>query len=300
MPNLIDLRTPATYEKNPLLFLNQAIFLAKASEMAYEEDAEYAKNVLEVTEISSFPQADELNARTKGIFFSQDDVSVLSFQGSYSAYDWGSNSRFDVQPFLFKDWGNVHTGFYSALLDCLTSVVPKFIESSGSNTIWLTGHSRGGAVALLAAAYIQAKYHLSVNVMTYGQPMVGTFKFCETYNQYLRESTIRFIAQRDVVPSLPAVFYRHCGKPKKIKRDAVLEGFGTDRQVGLSIDDEEATVLDQKEAENLMDRLSSLGDEPERRGVQEGFTTGKIDWLEAHRMVNYTNGLESIIRSHES
>lgn len=87
MSDLTCLRTPATYESNPSLFLDQAIFLARASEMAYEDDPRYAESVLKVNGIQLFPALEDLNATTKALFFSQDDVSVLSFQGSFSASD---------------------------------------------------------------------------------------------------------------------------------------------------------------------------------------------------------------------
>jgi len=300
MSNLTSLSTPVTYESNPGQFLDQAIFLARASEMAYENDPRYAESVLKVKGIQLFPALEDLNATTKALFFSQDDVSVLSFQGSFSASDWASNARFVTDPFVFEGWGNVHRGFYAALLDCLPRLIPRFLESSGSGTIWLTGHSRGGAIAVLAAAYIKARFDRAVNVMTYGQPMAGTSVFCKMYNRYLNDSTFRFIAQRDPVPSLPGVVYEHCGKPKKIRRDAVLEGFASRGPGVLSIDDEEANPMDRTEASELMDQLASGSVELNQRGVNEGLFRGATGLFEPHKMVNYITCLESIKAATES
>lgn len=294
MPEISDLKNPATYETNPALFLDQAILLARASELAYETDPGYVQSVLNVRNVSLFPTEDDPTATTKGFSVHQDTVSVLAFQGSFSTGDWVSNARFATDPFLFDEWGHVHRGFYSALLDCLTKVIPQFIESSGDSTIWLTGHSRGGAIAILAAAYIKSKFHRKVNVMTYGQPMVGTSKFCRTYNNDLGGSTFRFIAQGDPVPSLPGFSYEHCGKPKKIKRDAVLEGFGVRAPSSLTIDDEEADTLEEKQAEELMDSLASGAEPSQQRGVNEGFFGGSNGRFEAHKMVSYIRGLEAI------
>jgi triacylglycerol lipase len=300
MSDLTSLRNPTTYEINPSLFLDQAIFLARVSEMAYEADPLYAESVLKVKGIQWFPSLDDLNATTKAIFFSQKDVSVLSFQGSFSASDWASNARFVTAPFLFEGWGNVHQGFYDSLLDCIPRLIPRFLESSGSGTIWLTGHSRGGAIAVLAAAYIKAKFDRAVNVMTYGQPMAATSVFCKMYNRYLNDSTFRFITQGDPVPSLPGVVYEHCGKPKKIKREAVLEGFASRGPGALSIDDEEANPMDRTEASELMDRLASGSVELNQPGVDEGLFRGASGLFEPHKMVSYITGLESIKAAKES
>ena len=43
----------------------------------------------------------------------------------------------------------------------------------------MTGHSLGGALAVMAAAHLHNKYSLVENLYTLGQPRVGNDKFAE-------------------------------------------------------------------------------------------------------------------------
>src|SRR5690606_37727833 len=68
----------------------------------------------------------------------------------------------------------------------------------------LTGHSLGGALAVLATAVLKIGLRMPVaGVYTYGQPRVGDAEFCRVYDQVLKDITFRYVNDADVVPHLP-------------------------------------------------------------------------------------------------
>jgi hypothetical protein len=89
------------------------------------------------------------------------------------------------------------------------------LESGGARalpdfTLYITGHSLGGALAILAAAEIFSNVDFELSglrrslrgVYTYGQPMVGDATFCERFQHLF--TPFRHVYGRDIVPRLPA------------------------------------------------------------------------------------------------
>src|ERR1043166_6120111 len=154
-----------------------------------------------------------------------DDYAVLAFRGTANPKDWMTNLNAAPARFSWffegaREVGEVHSGFtlavrhsWDAITDAVNQVMrplPAPPELGGSSTsaqptLWLTGHSLGGALAVLcgAAFSITNKIRLVNGVYTFGQPRVGLFNFCNNYNQLLRNSTFRFVNREDLVPRVP-------------------------------------------------------------------------------------------------
>ncbi|WP_437896377.1 lipase family protein [Sorangium sp. So ce124] len=75
--------------------------------------------------------------------------------------------------------------------------------------LYITGHSLGGGLAVLAAALIQDDEAFQVvreklrGVYTFGQPMVGDSAFDLAHREILNKILFRHIYRRDIVPRLP-------------------------------------------------------------------------------------------------
>ena len=154
-----------------------------------------------------------------------DDYAVLAFRGTANPKDWMTNLNAAPARFSWffegaREVGEVHSGFtlavrhsWDAIIDAVNQVMrplPAPPELGGSSTsaqptLWLTGHSLGGALAVLcgAAFSMTNKIRLVNGVYTFGQPRVGLFNFCNNYNQLLRNSTFRFVNREDLVPRVP-------------------------------------------------------------------------------------------------
>ncbi|MCH5641129.1 lipase family protein [Gordonia sp. ABSL49_1] len=99
-----------------------------------------------------------------------------------------------------------------------------------AESVFLTGHSFGGAQATLMATalrfdpvYSEAFEGISRATYTFGQPMVGTPQFADfcADDEALQQNTYRFIYQRDPVPHLPPTAtgrFKHFGQEFRYER----------------------------------------------------------------------------------
>jgi len=77
-------------------------------------------------------------------------------------------------------------------------------------TLWITGHSLGGALAVLAAENLSAQGVEIQGVYTYGQPRVGDSKFAKNFDLRMKNKTYRFVYDEDVVPRVPSALQGYC------------------------------------------------------------------------------------------
>lgn len=110
--------------------------------------------------------------------------------------DWGNNTRVN-QVATLGITGQVHAGFNASLnnlwkpmCDCLTNDLP----------LALGGHSKGGALAVLAAAQLRTRVK---EVHTFAAPKAGNACFAKAYNNRYCQITYRHEYQDDLVPHLP-------------------------------------------------------------------------------------------------
>ncbi|PNW78838.1 hypothetical protein CHLRE_09g391838v5 [Chlamydomonas reinhardtii] len=93
--------------------------------------------------------------------------------------------------------------------------------------LWVFGHSLGGAVALMTAAYLDFRAGLTpTGVFTYGCPRVGDSTWAAAYR--LHAITQRLENAGDIVPTLPfGTAWRHVGSAIAISDCAALTGEAT-------------------------------------------------------------------------
>ncbi|CAN1227595.1 Phospholipase A1-Igamma2, chloroplastic [Linum grandiflorum] len=98
-------------------------------------------------------------------------------------------------------------------------------------SITVTGHSLGGALALLTA-YEAASLipNVFISVVSFGAPRVGNLAFREKLTKELGVKVLRVVVDQDIVPDLPGLklwlgkrinwIYRHVGKELKLDIEA--------------------------------------------------------------------------------
>lgn len=108
-----------------------------------------------------------------------------------------------------------HRGFYGAFESIRVEVfqqIKAFREKFGANTpIYFTGHSLGGALAMIAQYDWLLSYEEKTNLYTFGQPRVGNREFARIYNSALKACSYRVRDKEDGVPLVPWLcgFYHH-------------------------------------------------------------------------------------------
>gem|GEM_PF-2233415 len=100
-------------------------------------------------------------------------------------------------------FGRVHSGFS----DAFAAVVPQLTEilslCDKAKNVIVCGHSLGGALATLCAAWIRQTTSRQVMLYTFGSPRVGCRDFVEHYSKTASFPAFRVANPTDIVPSVP-------------------------------------------------------------------------------------------------
>lgn len=186
-----------------------ALSLAMASELAYQKNADllWAETLgrWEFAGCTPFDVQD-----TQGFVAWDDHVVLLSFRGTEQNFaDWLGNLKVTSQSTIA--YGNVHKGFYKGFHQAKSQIdaILRTAEAS-SKPLWVTGHSLGGALAVIAGAEYRGEYSLA-GLYTYGQPKLGGEPLRTFYEQHYPGRYFRFVNHQDVVPMVPPG-YQHCGQ----------------------------------------------------------------------------------------
>lgn len=203
-----------TLLKKSGLDLDIAVFLAEASQAAYNDQASGAwATAAGFTHINTFNREN-----IQGFWCTADDVALLAFRGTSNPGQWLRDARF--YP-VKHPWGRVHEGFQDGVADVELDLQLIDDAAKRAKYLWITGHSLGGALALIAAARWKMA-GIKSSIYTYGQPMVGLDGFADRFAIELPGRLVRFVNQSDIVPRVPPGF-SHTGILKRIVRPGVLE-----------------------------------------------------------------------------
>lgn len=209
---------------------DNAYSLALVSRLAYERNTEQAEQLARAWGFDRVFFFDE--RETQAILLADDEKIIVGFRGSESILDdWITNSKIRKTA---GPCGNVHRGFKTALnwvwmgIEETIEMIREEKPKEKQQTLWLTGHSLGGALATMAAAFCKFNESpISVNgLYTYGQPRVGSEKFAANFNNAFKGQTFRFVNNNDVVTRVPPSIcdYSHVGQLKYFDQTGLLKG----------------------------------------------------------------------------
>ncbi len=153
------------------------------------------------------------------------DALVVAYRGStvpgttLSAFGWLGAIRdwlrVNLEPGLVPSLGGrVHRGFLMALDDTWAQVAALVLEHRAGRRLWLTGHSMGGAIAILAGQRFWDAGVSPAGVYTFGAPKVGDEAFSRNY----RPPLFRVENRYDVVPFVPFSHRQIDGWDGSVKR----------------------------------------------------------------------------------
>lgn len=161
------------------------------------------------------------NGSAKAVVMVHGTEAVIAFEGTNGLDDigdWFANldKELDHMP-----EGQVHRGFLRAY-SLLADRVRETLETRRVSHVWVTGHSLGGAMAVICASELQRQGKVGVRgVVTFGQPLLLAPSCARVVNESLAGRFLRFINEDDVVPCVApglrgggsAVWFKD-GKPK--------------------------------------------------------------------------------------
>lgn len=232
--------------------LQQAYWLGQAAKLAYSEEAEIRATTASwgfdrfrhycSTHRMPFPIED-----TQAYTVASDQMIITAFRGTQPLQicDWLSDVTTPPVPGPGGK-GLVHVGFNQALR-CVYPEIRDTIEEFRDNnqTIWFTGHSLGGALAMLAGAtlYFEEPNLLPDGVYTFGQPRTCDRTLAKAHDSAFTSRLYRFVNNNDIVAHAPPEpVFHHVEALKYFDADGELHDrlplFGVlrDKAKGLTAD----------------------------------------------------------------
>ncbi|MFN7677814.1 MAG: lipase family protein, partial [Cyanobacteriota bacterium] len=134
-------------------------------------------------------------------------LAMVAFRGTESTADWLSNLHLTTRE--LPGVGRVHAGFLEQF-EALRPALDSLLIGRASLPLLVTGHSLGGAIAVVAASSWASTRPVRA-LYTYGQPAVAADKgTATTINAALSGRYHRLVNDTDIVPRVPPG-YRHGG-----------------------------------------------------------------------------------------
>ncbi len=209
---------------------HHARFLATACDLAYKSPGESAERFEKQLGLKGTLLSVD---NTQAFVGENDDAIVVAFRGSQKpntldgVKDWLlTNAR----NFLVLPEGRIGTDFAAAgvgarfhrgFMEALAEIwAPLFdgvddLFSQKERAVWVTGHSLGGAIALLCAWRLHQNFLPVHQVVTFGAPMIGNRAAADAFAREFPNRVYRYVDSGDLVPKLPMMSllsndYNHC------------------------------------------------------------------------------------------
>ncbi len=198
----LDPTSPDTFS------VSNAAMLAQCCLLIYVKEPEFIETTLATAGFSDTQFFDE--SGTYAFLAESDKHIVIAFRGTETGdkVDYLTDAKFHQED--FTENGTAHAGFIAALQKVetqLTASLKTRLKASPQKTVWVTGHSMGGALATLYciqnADSVDALYLM-------GSPRVTGQKLAKHWQGTL--PIFRIVNNNDLVARVPAQpFYQHVG-----------------------------------------------------------------------------------------
>ncbi|MCU0566399.1 MAG: lipase family protein [Oculatellaceae cyanobacterium Prado106] len=185
-----------------------ALSLARASQLAYQDEW----TVAHTARSWQFKRTQFFDrGHTQAFLMSNDQVIILAFRGTEptNLKDWMNNANAKL---VKHEEGRVHQGFQKGLEAVWPEILLQVKGMRNHNqSLFVTGHSLGGALATLAVRQLQTAQQSVQGLYTYGSPRVGDETFARAFEARFLTQTFRMVNHNDFVTRIaPRSFgYEH-------------------------------------------------------------------------------------------
>jgi triacylglycerol lipase len=288
---------PALFPKSPTSLLTRlrepwnsmdaerlpaAVDLVRCAAAAYETPEQMTRSIAQL----GFPDHEVMKSGpAKGLVVIHGTEAIIAFEGTNGIDDIGDwFANLDTSRGSITE-GAVHGGFlghYNRVAD----QVRKALEKHTVSHVWITGHSLGGAMAVLCAADLERRGTVQVRgVMTFGQPLLLTPACARVVNQKLSGRHLRFINEDDIVPCVAPGFR---GGGSVVQFTNGKPNFCPPRMRALGAEDGDDRQDDPEEGGPVP--LTNAEFEEERRKVRSRFSSPEpADPMKAQALLNSTD-----------
>lgn len=139
-----------------------------------------------------------------------DKSMIVSFRGTHNLKDFSNCMDIRQCRYSFRQY---NVGVHNGVMKMFQSLEPYLTECFLENNIKVItfcGHSLGGSIATVAAAYYGSMFNnrKTISCHTFGAPKVGDKEFAQWFADSVNES-IRVIIPGDLVTMLPPCIGKH-------------------------------------------------------------------------------------------
>ena len=195
--------------------------------------------------------------------------------------------------------GRLHAGFADGYTDIHDSVVSR-LRRNGVKRVWLTGHSLGGALAVVGANRVEEAGFDVAGVVTFGQPMVAMPDLARLLARRFRGRYVAFVNGSDPVPRavLPYVHFGRCvrlagdvfSRFDRVPRTYGMAASGGARADGeLDVDDTGLKPMDADELTDLIEQIEAEEASPRLDAQGRNIARGLFNPFQGHSLAAYAD-----------
>ena len=221
--------------------------------------------------------------------------AILAFRGTQS----GGSILQDLKVIQRRTpEGRLHAGFADGYADIHSHVVSRLRRLSAKR-VWLTGHSLGGALAVVGANRLEEAGFGVAGVVTFGQPMVAMPDLARVLGRRFRGRYVAFVNGSDPVPRavLP---YVHFGRCVRLAGDALTRFDRVPRTYGVAspegneagsrqADDIGPEPMDTPELDAIIEQLEAEEASPRLDSQGRIIARGLFNPFEGHSLAAYAD-----------
>ena len=122
--------------------------------------------------------------------------TIVAFRGSDDPWDWLTNLRAWTGH---TPYGRVHRGYYGVAETLVDELREVLAADPRRRPVVLTGHSMGGALAVVAGAILATDEIAPGGIYTFGQPQVGDRAFSRSFSRQYPAPLFRFVNGADAI-----------------------------------------------------------------------------------------------------
>lgn len=191
-----DIKEPLSNHSSYMLLLTTSLIHEKVGEATRQMQEWGFKNIL---------LFGKDKAGYKGMVGEHSNFILLVYRGTITNQQkWADLAIGTVKAPSLGVPGRIHRGFRNEFKSLRREVEPILSSfATEEKPIIMVGHSLGGALANLTAAWWVAKGHLAPYLVTFGQPRVGDEEFSQWFTRSMDKRFLRVIHKKDIVPWVP-------------------------------------------------------------------------------------------------
>lgn len=183
--------------------------MANLSKIAYySHDKPILKHLKRIDHFFTGYKAFSKNS-TQALLIEHESFYVVAFGGSNDRQDWINNTDYRMIEYYN---GKYHAGFHRMTKNVANEIISEI--RTIDKPLYITGHSAGGAIAVMFAEILLKRGIKFDTIYTFGQPRLMSFSTAELFSNRTKGKYFRYQHNNDAACLLPPSWlgYSHAGQ----------------------------------------------------------------------------------------